>query len=480
MDKIMVCKELSWSEDDNNKVHFYRVPEEWGESVGEGGFIYLVGIGTEKLEFAIGQIIKIDDFINVDEQLNVEELSEDKKIYHITEEYFLTPVEKDIQEHGNDSIKELSKFLNILIKGLDIEMFFIRRRPLNNKRKEYLLKLFYYKSVEEFYKQSQKDKNQWFREYNGFELDFVHMVNVYKLKGSICQLIETNKTISENDKVVLKKEYSERLDILVSSIGHKGITRYKENKIVGIDLSSDGKSIILGKFTPLELYINLFSFWNMVKSLLTISFIPILVGLLASDKKIIIYSLLGVVYLITLILSDEKQVDNIVAFMNQVKLYKYSETNYYALFYFGAVALLVFVIFSIQVLFLPNMVNGIGTFAMYLIGDILFAFVVLLGILTVMELFFYLIATIRSKIFYIKRSKKFSAIFLLCFKIIFWAVSVCCIYNILGINKYLFNNPQALKGELFVFPVALIFSFQKIWQAILEFKEKIKSNYERV
>ncbi len=474
MDNIMICKELSWNENVNNEV-YYIVPEEWGGNIKEGNFIYIICKETENQAVSIAQIIKLDVSTNITHQFNITTLSENEKIHLVSEEYFIVPIKKVVKKHYNDSVKELRKFLNILIKDLEREIYLFRVGSLNDKRKEYLLKLFYDEKIEEFYKKSEKYKIRWFKVFGNFELDFVHMINLYKLKETISQLIEMNKTISDKDKVALKNEYFNKLEMTTSSIGLKGINRYKLDDEIGIDISSDGKNIIFGKLSPLEFNLNFFSFWNIVKSLLTVSFIPILVVLLDFDKKIIIYCLLGIVYLITLILSDEKQADSIIDFMNQIGWNKNKRSSYGELFYIGVIAVLVFVIFSVQVVYIPNIVDSIKSFALYLTGDFLLAITSLFVVLALVELFIYLITSISSTIFYIKRAKRFSAIFLFCSKVVFWVLSDFCIYNLLGIEKY--NNKQTLEWELIVFAVATMITFLKIFQSTSEFKDKIKNNY---
>lgn len=401
MNKVMTCKELSWNENDSNEMHYYKVPEEWGENVKEGDFIYVICLETEKQAVGVAQIIKIDSSTNFTNQLNIAVLSENEKIQLVSEEYFVAPVKKILKKHYNDSIKDLRKFINFLIKELGSEMFFLRMSPLNGERKEYLLELFYTEKIDEFYKESEKYKIRWFKAYNDFELNFVHMINMYRLKETISKLIEMNKAIDDKTKMVLKKEYFNEFDMMTSSINLKGINRYKLDNEIGIDISSDGKNIIFGKLTPLEFYLNFFSFWNIVKSLLTVSFIPILVVLLDSDKKIIIYCLLGIVYLIALLLSDEKQTDNIIDFMNQIGWNKNKQSNYGELFYIGVIAVLVFVIFSVQVVYIPNIVNSIKNSALYLAGDILLAITSLFVILALVELSILLVTAIGSTMFYI-------------------------------------------------------------------------------
>lgn len=473
----MICKCLTWIDKDEKL--YYRLLGKLEEKVKIGDFVFIVSKQIEKHSLSIAEVVKICDINNLDKGTDIKILSECEEIHIVSKEYFKNQSEKDLKNHYNDSIEELNSFFNTSLKEIENNMFFARANTLNGKRKEYLLSIFCSDTIDEFYKNSKRDKNRWFYEFNNFELDYVHMINLYLLKGTICHFVEMNRRIQNKDKIALRNKYLYELEIKVSSIERKGINRYKSNEAIGVDISSDGKSIILGRFTHFELYLNLFSFWNIIKSLLTVSFIPIIVALLNNEKKIIIYSLLGVIYFITLILSDEKLVDNIVAFMCQIKWYKEKQSNYYALFYFGVIASLFFIIFSFQVVYVPNVVDTVRNFVLYLTGDILLAIIALVGIIVMIEVLFFAIIAITSTVFYIKRAKKISATFSFCFKTLFWILSVYCIYNILGINKYMNNNWQRLENEVFIFIIGVVISFLKMIQNFSKFKEKLKSRYEK-
>jgi hypothetical protein len=473
MDKIMVCKKISCIENDD-EILFFKLPDRWEDSVDEGQFIYILNEEQEKSYIDIAQITEIDSFKNTKDQNNIVNLSENRKICLVSEEYFIPLRKKIMKKHHKYSVKELRKYFKTLLIDLKEKMENARFSPLDDKRKEYLLKLFYGVEIDKFYKLSKREKSKWFYESNNFELDFVHIINLYKLKDTIIDSIEMNNTISDEDKLTLKSEYLNELEMLSTSISRKGITRYKSNEAIGIDFSSDGKNIILGKLTDFEFYLSLASYWNIVKNLLTVSFIPILVVLLDSEKKIIIYSFLGVVYLITLILSDEKQSENIIAYMKQIGWKEDRRSNCGRLFLFANITLLVFIIFSIQIVYMPKIIASTESVAMYLIGDILFATTVFTLAVVLVEFFFYLITHITSTLLYIKRAKLFSAIFLFCIKEVFWVLSVYCLYYILGINRY-FNNSKP--DLIFVFyMLAGMISFGKVIQSALELIKKVRNN----
>lgn len=335
MNKVMICKELLLNEDNKNETRYYKVPEELKEGIIEKKFLFLVNKEKEKQEVSIFQVIKIDNFMNINQQINITTLSKNKQIYLVSEDFFFYKSMYMEKNCYNYTIEEVRKFFNRLTKNLKCKISSVRKKPINNEREKYLLKMFWNRGFDEFYKSLENDKKKWLKIYGNYELDFIYMINLYYLKQTISQLIEMNKTISSDvDKKFLKRECLNKLEMIKVSVILKGHARYQINSGIGINISSDGKCAVLGKMTPWESYITITSIWNVTKNLLIVSFIPILVALLDSDKKIIIYCLLGIVYVITLILSDEKQTDDIVIFINQIKWNKEKRVNYATLFYY--------------------------------------------------------------------------------------------------------------------------------------------------
>jgi len=410
MDKIIVCVGLSWTENANEEIYYYKVPEEWHEKIDKGRFLYLINRKTDTFEVCILQILKLCDSITIQDNINIKPLSESEDLHLISEEYLFEIKKNIVKNHNNYSIKNLSKAINYKLKELDSQIFWVRMNPLNRKRKEYLKKIFYKDEIKEFIQKTKRTRNRWFCEFNNFEIDLIHVVNLFILKENICKVIDTNRSMQKNEKQIQKNKFMNELKLRASSIYLKGINRFKSNEPIGIDISRDGKNIILGRLTKFELYLNFFSFWNTINGLLTVSFIPIILLLLDSEKKVHLYFFLGIVYFITLILSDEIQVDNLVSFMNQLNCNEDKKVNYYKLFYFGVISVLIFIIFSIQVVYIPDIVDSISKFLIYFIGDILMSYTFLFITLTVIEVLIYLISCITATIFYIKRGKKFKTI----------------------------------------------------------------------
>ena len=472
MDRIIICKELLFKEDTNNKMHYYKLPVELEKEVKPKKIIYIVKEEEETNYVSMFQIVKIDDLDSINRENNITTLPENEKIYLVSEDYFFDFSEQITDEDYNYSIRELRKFLNKLISNLNKNITDIRKNPINNKRKKYLLKTFYKKNLDEYYKKTEDEKSRLLMMYNNYELGFIHMINLFYLNQNINQLIEMNKTLCNIDKTTLKDEYSNKLEMTINSISLKGHAKYQINGYIGIDTSSDGKYLILGRMSPLEIYISFASIWNNIKNLLTVAFVPIIIALLNTDKKIMIYFLLGIVYLLILILSDEKQTEKMLVFVNKFGWNKKRKTNA-SLFYFGSTVLITFMIFSFQVVYLSNIFDNIRNYVMYLTGDILLAFTALFALVVAISFFFYLITVISSTLFYIKRAKKFSIIFSVCFKIIFLMFCDYCLFYILSINESIYNMKQ-LEWNFIVFGVALMVSLFKIIENLFKFKESIK------
>lgn len=472
MNKVMICKELLLNkEDTKSEIRYYKVPEEWKEGIVEKRFIFIVNKETEKQNISIFQIIKTENFVNFNQQNNITILSENEKIYLVSEDFLFNQSIKIVKEYYNYTIEELRKFFNILIKDLKCKISDARKKPPHNKRTKYLLKMFSDKSFDEFCKSPESYKNEWFNTFSNYELDHIHTINLYYIKQTISQLIEMNKIISNIDKKSLKGEYLNKLEMISSSIILKGHARYQIGGSIGIDTSSDGKCLVLGKMSSWEAHIRFVTIWNSIKNLLTVSFIPILIVLVGSDEKIIIYCLLAIVYIITLILSDEKQTDHVIIFINQIKWNKERKTNYATLFYLGLAVVFAFIIFSIQIVNLPSIVKSVRNFVMYLAGDILLAHTTLFLLLILGSVFFWLITVIPSTIFYIKRAEKFNTVFSFCFKTAFWILSDYCLFYTLEINKYFYSS-QPLEWRFLVFWMALMISLLKIAQNIVEFRKR--------
>ncbi|MHB8075663.1 hypothetical protein [Desulfosporosinus fructosivorans] len=469
MSKIMICKRLSTDEDRNDEI-CYSVPDELEEKVREGEFIYIVSKKTERQEVGIAQVIKLVNPKFTD--ANIINLSENEKIHLVSREYFKVPEIDNIEEYRGYSIQKLRRFIKGLIDKLELEMFCCRTNSLNDKRREYLLKIFFNREIDEFHLETREYRARWFRNFNNFELDLVHMLNLYNLKELIDGVVDENKLITETEKISIKEDLLKDLDTLTKSINLKGINRFKLDDVIGIDFSEDGKNIVLGRLTSFELNVNFFSFWNIIKNLLTVSFIPVLIALLDSDKKIVVYSFLGVVYLIALVLSDEKQTEYIITFMRQIGWSKKKQQSYGLLLRFGLVAVLVFVIFSIQIVYIPEIVSNLKTFAQYFIGDCVLAIISLFFIVVFIELLLSVVTSIMSTVFYLKRAEKLTAILSFFLRTIFWIIGVLCVYRIFEIN--LTDYEKVSEWRVGIFAVIVTIAFIAIINSISEFRGKIK------
>lgn len=479
MNYIIVCRELQWDQNAEKVTSYYKVPEEWGDFNEAGQFIFNISKESEKQIVNIAEIIEIKSAKSFNQEINLLTLSENEKIHLVSNEFFLRPMIDIMDIHINDSVKELRKFLNSLIKNMEYEMFLTRKSPISDKRKKYLLELFWNYSIEEFDIESEKQKSNWLHVFGNYELDLIYEINLYNLREVIINHIKSNKTITNIDKVELEIEYLDKIKTISSTINSKGNARYLMDEYIGITTSSDGKDIVLGKMSPMEFYLNFFSFWNIIKSLLTVSFIPVIVALLTSNKKIIIYCFLAIVYLIPLILSDEKQTDKVITFMNQIKANNKNKVkdekriSYSTLFYYGIISVFVFIIFSIEVVYLPYIVDELSSFVIYLIGDILLAYTFLFIILSFVSLFFWMITAISSTVFYIKKAKKLMIIFSFCFKILFWIFGDYCLYFMLGM-KVNITNSNIPDWKVVMFCIALLISLINIIGNISELKKLIK------
>nr|WP_315024193.1 hypothetical protein [uncultured Aminipila sp.] len=283
-------------------------------------------------------------------------------------------------------------------------------------------------------------------------------------------MIDLDQIKSEKERKLLKDEFLDKIQNMSVSINRKGDARYQIDGYISISTSFDGQNIVFGMMSPLEFHINFFSFWNIIKNLLTVSYIPTILLLLDSDKKIIIYSLLGLVYLITLIFSDEKQTNRIIEFINKTKQEQNGNTYYNDLFYIGMIVLLIFIFLTIQIICIANVT--IKLFFMYLIADYLLALISLAGIIFLLSLFFLVITFFTSTIFYITKLKKFNAFFIFGFKQLFLILSLSCLYYVLKLNENIGNLPSAWNIAIFSFAGFLCFS--KLLEEIEKLKSKIK------
>lgn len=467
MDKIILCREV---ENSDKEELYYKIPQEYLENVEEMQFVYFIKkeLGCKKVSFA--QIVKIYNSLNFNKKVEIHTLKEQEMIYLVSKEFIFYPI---LEDCILNSISEINQIFTLMIKELSYEIKKARMQPVLDIRKKYLLSLFWDEEQEEFDLRSKRFKNTWLKRFNGFDLDFVHIINLYILKEKIHKLIDLDQTESEKERRFLKDKFTDKIKNMSISINKKGNARYQMDGYISIITSFDGQDIVFGMMSPLEFHLNFFWFWNIIKNLLTVSYIPTIILLLESDKKIIIYLLLGLVYLITLILSDEKQTNRIIEFINKSRQEQNNGTYYNDLFYIGMIILLMFIFLTIQIICIANITQEIKLFFMYLIADYLLALITLVGIIFLLSLLFWGITLFTSTIFYITKFKKLRCFCIFGFKQIFLLLSLACLYNVLKLNENI-NNLQPQTWKIIIFSLSGFLCLSKISESFEEFKSRIK------
>lgn len=248
------------------------------------------------------------------------------------------------EETLNYDLKETKKLINDLIGGLDATKAGYMLKPYTSEFSD-----FYTEHVLRDLAFDQKDdSDELKRNVYKVYIDVLYVVGLNELKPIVQKYIDENKIITNLDKTAISLDFSGRVENKPEEIVIDRKADLIMSDYIQIHCDDEKKEIIFAQLSPMEFRVPFSFFWTQVKNMLSMAFIPaILLYITTADNKKPIYIPLAIVYFITLILADEKQVDRIRDGMEK----RGHSVNYATLFYIGILPVVYLILFSVEMAF---------------------------------------------------------------------------------------------------------------------------------
>jgi len=443
-EKIAVCKELAIIEE---KTLYYPIDESVEDIFVAGTYLFRESMAEDGKTISA---IYIEDIIVADPEMKVEDIVA-VCFRKVDSEFVFVLEEQAIHEYKNADVKQFKKELKQTLSALKILIEY-NRVFIDEDRKKYLVDT-YFVRPEEFKKNRIEDRNKWLNEVNGTELDLYYEINVRELKGKIVSFIECNDIITNIDKIALRCYCLEELDHVFYSIEPKRNARMQMDDYIGVHVEDKSKDLVWGYRTPYPIIMGFSFFWGLVKNILSLTYVPAIFVLLDNEYKIPIYIMLSMVYLISLVFSDEKQMDKLLDNASKV-------ISYERLYYSGLMISITFILFSIEMVSAPS--KDICVIAQYLLIGVVVAYCIILLFNALMAIMCWIITMCRATRFYRKRWKRVKCVAENVIKIVIYVLGVISLAHILEINKYMSNENTELPWQCWVFLVILMTSVLRI------------------
>lgn len=467
--KIMVCSAV---DGEIGKDYYYKYHENENQSFNKKQYVYKFTMENMKRKALIFQI---NDIIEEDERVigDIVELKHNEVLCPLLNEHIWKIPTETSQYIVSHTYTELQKEIRRMLKALKIDLYFAKKQKINEHRKKYLFDTFGVEEKTDFQKRTLSDQLKWFEKFNSYDMNFQFMISLYIIKQNLFELIDENVIICNVDKVTLKAECIDEIEQIIESIFKRENASYQMESYVGVDFNDETKELIWGYMSPCEIKVEFSFFWILVKSMLSLAYIPVVI-LLLQDKntKIYMYVFLALVYCIAIIFSDEKQVERLVKCRNPLNK---ELIRYVDLYYFGLIVATTFIFFSIQLA--KRIIGSPQSILICLFADILFSYVIIL----LFNLFISLVAwgiTLFNPIRNIR--EKGNQIYKIVKKVIitiFWLCSLYCTYVVLDIQKYFSKQMEEnIGGEFWIFMLCLMMAELKIitvWKKEEVYKEDI-------
>lgn len=443
-ERVAVCKELDIIDE---KTLYYPIEEKVEDIFIVDSYLFRECIVEEAKTISA---IYVEDIIAVDQEMQVED-TEGVCFRKVDSEFVFLLEEAAIQEYKNSNVKQFKKELKQTLADLK-NLIEYNRFFVDEDRKKYLVDT-YFARQEEFKKNRIEDRNKWLKEINGTELDLYYEINVRELKGKIVSFIECNDIITNIDKIALRCYCLEELDHVFYSIEPKRNARMQMDDYLGVHVEDKSKDLVWGYRTPYPIIMGFSFFWGLVKNILSLTYVPAIFVLLNNEYKIPIYIMLSMVYLISLVFSDEKQMDKLLCNASKV-------ISYERLYYSGLMISITFILFSIEMVSAPS--KDIRVIAQYLLIGVVVAYGIILLFNTLMAIMCWIITMCRATRFYRKRWKRVKCVAVNVIKIVIYVLGVISLADILEVNKYMSNENTELPWQCWVFLVVLMTSVLRI------------------
>lgn len=443
-ERVAVCKELDIIDE---KTLYYPIEEKVEEIFIVNSYLFRECIVEETKTVSA---IYVEDIIDVDQEMKVED-TKGVCFRKVDNEFVFSLEEEAIQEYKNANVKQFKKELKYTLAHLKLLIKY-HRIFVCKERKKYLIDT-YFGVPADFEKHGMEARNRWLQEANGTELDLYYGINIWELKRKIESFISDNDVIINIDKTALRCYCLEALDHVLYSIEHKRNARMQMDDYLGVHVEDKSKDLVWGYRTPYPIIMGFSFFWGLVKNILSLTYVPAIFVLLDNEYKIPIYIMLSMVYLISLVFSDEKQMDKLLC--NASKIISYER-----LYYSGLMISITFILFSIEMVSAPS--KDICVVTQYLLIGVVVAYCIILLFNTLMAIMCWIITMCRATRFYRKRWKKVKCVTENVIKIVIYVLGVISLANILEISKYMSNENTELPWQCWVFLVVLMTSVLRI------------------
>lgn len=443
-EKIAVCKELAIIDE---KTLYYPIEESVEDLFVENSYLFRESMTGEEETISA---IYVEDIIVADREKKVED-TVGVCFRKIDSEFVFVLEEQTIHEYKNADVKQFKKELKQTLAAVK-ELIKYNRTFVDEDRKKYLVDT-YLMRPEKFEKNRIEARNKWLKEANDTEFDLYYEINVRELKRKIVSFINCNETITNIDKIALRCYCLEKLDNVLYSIEPKRNARMQMDDYIGVYVDDKNKDLVWGYRTPYPIRMGFSSFWGLIRNSLSLTYVPAIFVLLDNEYKIQIYIMLSIVYLISLVFSDEKQMDKLLCNGSKV-------INYERLYYNGLMISITFIIFSIEMVSAPS--NDICVIAQYLLIGVVVAHGVMLLFNALMAIMCWIITMSHATRFYRKRWKRVKCVAGNGIKIVIYVLGVISLANILEVNKYMSNENTELPWQCWVFLVVLTTSGLRI------------------
>lgn len=377
-------------------------------------------------------------------------------------DYIFSMGEDIVQEYKSADAKQFKRLLRQTLLDID---FFIKecRCFYDDERRKYLIDT-YFVSPNKFENHSSRDKYKWLNEINNTELDLYNEINVRELKKMIEHLVQENSVIIDEDKENLLNHCIEELDRVFYAIEPKRNARMLMDDYMGVHVDYKKKELIWGYRTFYPIRLGFSFFWAMIKNILSLIYVPAIFLLLDNEYKIPIYAMLSVVYLIALVFSDEKQMDKLLS--SDVKSREH--VSYGTLYYYGVLVSIIFILFSVEMVFMPS--SDIYILLKYLLMDIVCSYAMIFVFNIVVTIFCWSIMRLSATRVYRKIWKKVKGFFGKIIITIIYILGLLACGNILGVNAGMFSVASLLTWRFWIFVMgymAVIIRTIALWRQVI-------------
>lgn len=455
--KILVCRDLDSS--NSKDLYYFRCSGDNVLYFEPKQYVYKITTENMKNIISVFRIVDVVEESKCNSH-NIVDLKPNERFHLISYQAEISFEKNFFQDAIRFTFIEFQKEIKRIFRKLQWDLRIVKREEIDEKRKEYLYDTFGMDSISDFQKKDPEYSLKWLNEFNPYDYDFQFIIMLYELKPQLLDLIDKNEIICNVDKVTLKAKCIDKIEHLAQSTVSRERARTQMDSYMGVDFCEETKELVWGHMSPCEIKIEFCFFWKLVKSMLSLAYIPIVI-LLLQDKntKISMYIFLALVYLIAIIFSDEKQVEKILEWRNS---FGKEKVTYGDLYYLGLVLSTTFIVFSIQLVqgLIVNMTNII----FYLFADIMLSYVIIvifnLGITMVAWGGTFLESTkiVREKGNSIWEGIKKAL------RTIFWVCSLVCCFILLDVQKYFSTKVNSGSGvELFLFIFCVMIVERKLY-----------------